>query len=240
MMIRSASEAVKKTARRDALENRRLYPYIGAMVDRKESRVLLIIDVQNDFCPGGGLAVKGGDLVVPVINAVIPRFHRVAATQDWHPAGHVSFASSHAGARVFDVVDAGGINQTLWPDHCVQGTRGAELHPGLDVKGIGLILRKGMSAGMDSYSAFFENDRRTETGLQRYLKGLKVRDVYVCGLATDYCVFYTSMDARRLGFRVAVVKDACRGVDQPAGSVERALSEMIKAGVTVAESGEIE
>ncbi len=199
-------------------------------------RALLVIDVQIDFCPGGNLAVEEGDAVVPVINRIAPLFPRVVATQDWHPAEHVSFASRHPGHAVLDVVRVGGIEQVLWPDHCVQGTRGAELHPRLDTSRIGLLVRKGMRPGLDSYSAFFENDRRTDTGLRHYLKGLKVREIYVCGLATDYCVFFSAMDARRLGFRVSLVRDACRGVDAPQGSVQKALDEMARAGVRMVES----
>jgi nicotinamidase/pyrazinamidase len=199
-------------------------------------RVLLIIDVQNDFCPGGNLAVDGGDEVVPVINRILPRFPRVVATQDWHPVDHVSFASSHPGRKPLDVVDAGGIEQVLWPDHCVQGTRGAELHPRLEVGRIELVLRKGLRRALDSYSAFFENDHRTDTGLRFYLKGMRTRELYVCGLATDYCVRASALDARRLGFQVTLVADACRGVDFPGGSVAKSLAEMRKAGVRVTES----
>jgi nicotinamidase/pyrazinamidase len=199
-------------------------------------RVLLIIDVQNDFCPGGSLAVEDGDAVVPVINAIMPLFHRVVATQDWHPPDHVSFASSHLGRKPLDLVDAGGIEQMLWPDHCVQATRGAELHPRLESGRIELVLRKGLRRNLDSYSAFFENDRRTDTGLRFYLKGMGTRDIYLCGLATDYCVCASALDARKLGFRVALVKDACRGVDHPTGSVQEALAKMEKAGVIMTES----
>jgi nicotinamidase/pyrazinamidase len=205
----------------------------------KDSRALLIVDVQNDFCPGGSLAVDTGDEVVPVINSIMKKFTRIVATQDWHPMGHVSFASSHTGKAVLETVEAGGISQVLWPDHCVQGSRGAELHPGLDVRGIGLLLRKGMDRNMDSYSAFFENDRKTETGLRYYLKGLKVRELFVCGLATDYCVFYSAMDALGLGLSVTLVTDACRGVDKPSGSVADALFKMKKGGVAMAESARI-
>ncbi len=199
-------------------------------------RVLLIIDVQNDFCPGGSLAVEEGDAVVPVINAIMPLFHRVVATQDWHPADHVSFASSHLGRKPLDRVDAGGIEQVLWPDHCVQASPGAELHPRLETGRIELVLRKGLRRNLDSYSAFFENDRRTDTGLRFYLKGLGAREVYLCGLATDYCVLASAMDARRLGFRVMLVRDACRGVNFPKGSVQEALAAMEKAGVVMTES----
>jgi len=199
-------------------------------------RALLVIDVQNDFCPGGSLAVEHGDEVVAVINALTPRFEVVVATQDWHPPGHVSFASSHAGHKALEVVRAGGIDQVLWPDHCVQGTRGAELHPRLDATRIGLLLRKGMRSGLDSYSAFFENDHVTDTGLQHYLKGLGVAEVVICGLATDYCVQFSAMDARRVGFEVTVVSDACRGVDFPRDNVQKALETMRGAGVRVAAS----
>ncbi len=202
-------------------------------------RMLLIIDVQNDFCPGGSLAVEEGDAVVAVINAIMPLFHRVVATQDWHPPDHVSFASNHPGRKPLDLVDAGGIEQVLWPDHCVQATRGAELHPRLETGRIGLVLRKGLRRDLDSYSAFFENDHRTDTGLRFYLKGMRAREIYVCGLATDYCVRASAMDARKLGFRVMLVKDACRGVDHPKGSVQEALAAMQKAGVVMTESAAI-
>jgi len=195
------------------------------------TRALLIVDVQNDFCPGGSLAVESGDEVVPVINRMLPAFPVVVATQDWHPPDHVSFASSHPGRRPLDVVDAYGIPQVLWPDHCVRGTRGAELHPSLDAIRVGLVLRKGMRSTLDSYSAFFENDQLTDTGLGAYLNGRGVREVVLCGLATDYCVRASALDARRLGFSVTLVTDACRGVDAPPGSVARALADMEKAGV---------
>ena len=198
---------------------------------RKNVRALLVVDVQNDFCPGGSLAVEAGDEVVPIINRVLPAFPLVVATQDWHPPDHVSFASSHPGRQPLDRIDVDGMAQVLWPDHCVQGTRGAELHPRLDVTRVGLLLRKGMRRGLDSYSAFFENDHRTDTGLRHYLKGLGVREVVVCGLATDYCVFSSAMDARRLGFQVSLLADACRGVNFPDGSVAQAVAAMEKAGV---------
>jgi nicotinamidase/pyrazinamidase len=209
------------------------------MAMRPQNRMLLVIDVQNDFCPGGSLAVEEGDAVVSVINSLIPLFPAAVATQDWHPADHVSFASSHAGRKVLDTVDAQGIRQVLWPDHCVQGTRGAELHPRLDTRGIGLILRKGMRKTLDSYSAFFENDHRTETGLRFYLEGLGVKEVLLCGLATDYCVYFSAMDARKLGFRVTLITDACRGVDFPKGNVEQALTDMRKAGVIMMDSKDL-
>ncbi len=196
-----------------------------------DSRILLVVDVQNDFCPGGSLAVEDGDAVVPVINGLMPFFPRVVATQDWHPPDHVSFASQHPGRAVLDVVDAGGIQQVLWPDHCVQGTRGADLHPRLAIGRIELVLRKGLRKGLDSYSAFFENDHTTDTGLRYYLKGMGAKEIVICGLTTDYCVRASAVDARRLGLRVTVVRDACRAVDSPKGSLAAALAEMEKAGV---------
>ncbi len=183
--------------------------------------------------------MESGDEVVPVINLIMPAFSCIVATQDWHPPGHVSFASSHPGRKSLDVVDADGIAQVLWPDHCVQGSRGAELHPRLGQARIGLLLRKGMRRGLDSYSAFFENDHRTDTGLRHYLKGMKLRELFICGLATDYCVFASARDARKLGFRVTLVRDACRGVDFPKGSIEKAIAEMRKAGVRIRESSEL-
>ncbi|HVP19543.1 MAG TPA: bifunctional nicotinamidase/pyrazinamidase [Spirochaetia bacterium] len=206
----------------------------------KLARMLLVIDVQNDFCPGGSLAVEEGDQVVPVINRLMPLFNRVVATQDWHPKDHVSFASSHPGKKVLDVVDADGIEQVLWPDHCVQGTRGAELSPRVEVGRIELVLRKGLRRGLDSYSAFFENDHKTDTGLRYYLSGLGAREIFVCGLATDYCVRASALDARGLGFEVTVIQDACRGVDFPTGSVEKALAEMKAAGVRLIASEQVD
>jgi nicotinamidase/pyrazinamidase len=186
---------------------------------------LVVIDVQNDFCPGGALAVPGGDAVVPVVNQLMPRFARVVLTQDWHPAGHRSFASSHPGRQPFETVTVDYGSQVLWPDHCVQGTKGAEFHPGLATANAALIVRKGMNPKVDSYSAFYENDRRTATGLAGYLRGLGVRRLYLCGLATDFCVLYSALDARAAGFDCAVVEDACRGIDLD-GSLSAALQRM--------------
>jgi len=205
----------------------------------KQARVLLVVDVQNDFCPGGSLAVDEGDQVAPVINRLMPLFDRVVATQDWHPTDHVSFASSHPGKKVLDIVDADGIEQVLWPDHCVQGTRGAELFPRLQVGSIELVLRKGLHRRLDSYSAFFENDHTTDTGLRFYLSGVGTKEIFLCGLTTDYCVRSSALDARRLGFEVTVIRDACRGVGFPIGSVEKALSEMKAAGVRLITSEEV-
>jgi len=206
----------------------------------RTARALLIVDVQNDFCPGGSLAVNEGDQVVDVINHLMPFFDRVVGTQDWHPKGHVSFASNYPGKNVLDIVDAGGIQQVLWPDHCVQGTQGAELFPRLEIGGIELILRKGLRRNLDSYSAFFENDHITDTGLRFYLSGLGARQIFLCGLATDYCVRSSALDACKLGFEVTVIRDACRGVDYPKGSVGQALAEMKAAGVRLISSTDIE
>ncbi|MDR3113898.1 MAG: bifunctional nicotinamidase/pyrazinamidase [Treponema sp.] len=191
-----------------------------------EKSALLEIDVQNDFCPGGALAVADGDKVAAPLNGLARRFAAagapVIATQDWHPAGHCSFASTGRAA---------GEGEVLWPDHCVQGTAGADFHPGLDLRPVTLILHKGFRPSLDSYSAFFENDRKTATGLAAYLKGLAVDTVYLGGLATDYCVFFSAMDAVKLRFTVYLLRDAVRGVNYPEGSVEKALSAMESAGV---------
>ncbi len=205
----------------------------------RDEKALLIVDLQNDFCPGGSLAVPGGDTVVPVINNIINRFSTVVATQDWHPPGHVSFSSSHEGKSPFDTVSAGGVEQTLWPDHCVRETEGARLHPGLDTRNVGLILRKGAGADMDSYSAFFENDRATSTGLSFYFKGLGIRTVYVCGLALDVCVYYTVMDGLGLGFSMVLVEDGCRGVDVPEGSVVTRMKAMRDGGALIQTSRDL-
>jgi nicotinamidase/pyrazinamidase len=178
-----------------------------------DTDVLLVIDVQNDFCPGGALAVPRGDEVVPIINRLAGRFANVVLTQDWHPAGHSSFASAHPGRRPFEIVKASYGPQALWPDHCVQGTAGADFHPELKIPHAALVLRKGMRRAIDSYSAFFENDRKTPTGLVGYLQDRGLTRVFVAGLAFDFCVRYTAEDATFTGFTVAVIEDACRGID---------------------------
>ena len=194
------------------------------------SECLLIIDVQNDFCPGGALAVPGGDQVVGIINRLGERFAHRILTQDWHPAGHLSFASSHPGRKPMETATLPYGEQVLWPDHCVQGTRGAAFHDGLEVDGSELILRKGFRRAIDSYSAFFENDRTTPTGLGAYLRERGFDHLCLCGLATDFCVGYSALDARRAGFEVAVVEDACRGIDA-GGSLRAAWRAMEAAGV---------
>ena len=174
--------------------------------------LLLIIDVQRDFCPGGRLAVPGGDAVVPAINRLIPHFNHVILTQDWHPANHTSFASSHPGKQPFEQTDVEYGSQTLWPDHCVQGTPGAEFHPDLDITSAELILRKGFRPAIDSYSAFLENDKQTTTGLAGYLRERGFRRIFLAGLAYDYCVRYSAIDAISAGFEAIVISDACRAI----------------------------
>jgi nicotinamidase/pyrazinamidase len=195
-----------------------------------DNDLLLIIDVQNDFCPGGALAVADGDAVVPIINRLAERFAHVALTQDWHPSGHSSFATSHPGSAPFETISMPYGQQTLWPDHCVQGTQGAAFHPQLATQRAELVIRKGFRREIDSYSAFYENDRRTPTGLAGYLRERGLRRIFLAGLATDFCVHYSAVDARRLGFEAVVVEPACRAIDL-AGSLDAAWSAMATAGV---------
>jgi nicotinamidase/pyrazinamidase len=194
--------------------------------------LLLVIDVQNDFCSGGALAVADGDAVVPVVNRLAARFDHVVLTQDWHPAGHSSFATSHPGAAPFSTATMPYGQQTLWPDHCIQGTTGAAFHPQLATDEAELVIRKGFRAAIDSYSAFFENDRTTPTGLAGYLHDRGLTRIVMAGLATDYCVHYSALDARRLGFETAVVLSGCRAIDL-AGSLAAAVSAMQQAGVAL-------
>ena len=177
------------------------------------TRALLVIDVQNDFCPGGALPVRHGDTIIPVINALMPRFAHVILTQDWHPPGHASFASQHTGKKPFDRVETAYGTQTLWPDHCIQGRHGADFHPALNKQAAGLIIRKGRLADVDSYSAFVDNDKKTTTGLAGYLREKAVADLVIAGLATDYCVGWSALDGQRGGFSCQVVVDACRAID---------------------------
>ncbi|UUP17552.1 bifunctional nicotinamidase/pyrazinamidase [Nitratireductor thuwali] len=196
---------------------------------------LIVIDVQNDFCPGGALAVNEGDQVVPLINRLIQRFDHVVLTQDWHPAGHSSFASRHTGKQPFETIAMPYGEQTLWPDHCVQGTHGAEFHDDLEWTKAELVIRKGFRREIDSYSAFFENDHRTPTGLSGYLRERGITRVTLAGLATDYCVAYSALDARRQGFEAAVLLDACRGIDL-GGSMAAMEKRMREAGVALAQT----
>jgi nicotinamidase/pyrazinamidase len=197
---------------------------------------LIIVDVQNDFVPGGALAVSEGDRVVPVCNSLTKSFELVVATQDWHPRDHGSFAANHSGHKMGDVIDLNGLPQVLWPVHCVQNTRGAEFVAGLDISRFARVFQKGTDPGIDSYSGFFDNDHRRATGLGEYLKARKVSHVYVCGLATDYCVKFTALDARSLGFNVTLIQDACRGVNLKPGDVDAAIEHMRKSGVEISDS----
>ncbi len=192
--------------------------------------VLIVVDVQNGFCSGGGLPVPNGEQVVPVINAVAPAFNNIVLTQDWHPADHASFASSHAGREPYQTIELSYGAQVLWPEHCIQGSRDAELHAGLNLARAQLVIRKGFHAGIDSYSAFLEADRCTSTGLAGYLNARGLDEVFVCGLATDFCVAWTALDARQAGFKASVIEDACRGIDLN-GSLAAAWASMVKAGV---------
>ncbi len=194
---------------------------------------LIIVDVQNDFIPGGALPTRNGDEVVPVINHLQRDFELVVATQDWHPKNHGSFASNHPGKKPGEVIDLGGLPQVLWPDHCVQGSWGAELHRHLQMKGVAKIIRKGTDPAIDSYSGFFDNGRRKATGLEAYLREQRVTGVYVTGLATDYCVLWTARDAQSLGFKTHVIADACRGVELKTGDIDRAFDEMRSSNIDV-------
>ncbi|WP_306004520.1 bifunctional nicotinamidase/pyrazinamidase [Aquicoccus porphyridii] len=197
------------------------------------THALIVIDMQNDFCPGGALAVEGGDTIVPGINALMHAFDTVVLTQDWHPAGHSSFASSHPGKAPFETTDMPYGTQVLWPDHCVQGSHGAAFHPGLETDPAMLIQRKGMNPDLDSYSAFFENDQSTPTGLEGWLRTRGIDSLTLVGLATDFCVAWSALDAARLGFGVTVRRDLCRAIDLD-GSLAVAETQMTHAGVTLA------
>ncbi|MFN3548969.1 MAG: bifunctional nicotinamidase/pyrazinamidase [Mesorhizobium sp.] len=196
-------------------------------------RALIVIDVQNDFCPGGALAVADGDAILPVVNRMIAKADHVILTQDWHPAGHSSFASSHAGKAPFETIAMPYGDQTLWPDHCIQGTDGAAFHPGLEWTKAELVIRKGFRPLIDSYSAFYENDHATPTGLAGYLRERGISDLTLVGLATDYCVAYSALDAVREGFSVTVAMDACRAIDL-GGSLATMTERMKAAGVRLA------
>ena len=203
-----------------------------------DSTVLIIVDAQYGFMPGGGLAVADGDAVVPVINRIAPRFANVVLTQDWHPADHISFAANHPGRAPFETITLPYGEQVLWPTHCVQGTRDAALHDDLRVPQAQLIIRKGFHRDVDSYSAFMEADRRTSTGLAAYLKARGIGTLYLCGLATDYCVAWSAQDARAAGFEATVIEDACRAIDLN-GSLARAWADMAAAGVGRVQSTDI-
>ena len=200
------------------------------MPEIRADDVLIVVDVQNDFCPGGALAVAEGDQVVPIANRLIERFEHVVLTQDWHPADHRSFASTHPGRQAFDSVEFPYGPQTLWPDHCVQGSEGAAFHRDLQAEKAELVIRKGFRRDIDSYSAFAENDRRTRTGLAGYLRERGFRRLFLCGLATDFCVLYSALAGRAEGFEVFVVEDACRAIDLNSSLME-AWAQMAKAEI---------
>jgi nicotinamidase/pyrazinamidase len=203
-------------------------------------KALILVDIQNDFLPGGALGVPRGDEVVPVANRLQPRFGLVVATQDWHPKGHGSFASTRPGRKPGELAELGGLPQVLWPDHCVQGTTGAAFAPGLEMNRVEAIVRKGTDPAIDSYSGFFDNGHRKATGLGDYLRGRGATDLHVLGLATDYCVKFTALDALRLGFRTFLVQDGSRGVELRAGDVARATEEMRQAGVQIVQAADVQ
>lgn len=196
-----------------------------------DNTALIIVDVQNDFCTGGALEVPAGESVVQPINGIMSLYDCIIATQDWHPRGHFSFASSHEDKQVYETVPFQGGLQTLWPDHCIAGTDGAMLHPELDTAPIDLILRKGTDPSIDSYSAFYENDHTTNTGLAGYLAARGIESVVICGLATDFCVYFTALDALQCGLDVSLFIDGVRGIDIPKGSLDMKLSELRQKGV---------
>jgi nicotinamidase-related amidase len=202
----------------------------GGTMDSMATPALVVIDVQNDFCAGGALAVAGAEAILPVVNELVQGCEWVILTQDWHPPGHVSFASSHSGRRAFDRIMLPAGEQILWPDHCVANTPGAELHPGLHVPPQAIVLRKGIQRSVDGYSAFLENDGTTAVGLDALLRAAGEREIMVVGLATDFCVLHTALDGRRLGYEVTVVDSACRGIDAE-GSLAAAWKRMAAAGV---------
>lgn len=202
-------------------------------------RALILVDIQNDFVPGGSLAVPAGDQIIPIVNRVQPLFETIVATQDWHPAEHASFSANHPNNKIGDVVDVDGIKHILWPLHCVQHTKGADFVPTLHQGNWAGVVQKGTDPQIDSYSGFFDNGHRKQTNLESILHGRKITHVYICGLATDYCVKFTALDALKLGFKTTLIVDACKGVDVHKGDVDRAIAEMRKAGVDLALSSEI-
>ena len=201
-------------------------------------KALIVVDLQNDFCPGGALPVKDGDALVPVINALAKKFDLVVATQDWHPLDHGSFASCH-GKKPGEMITLNGLEQILWPDHCVQGTRGADFVTGFDLNRVVKIFPKGIDKNIDSYSGFYDNGHQKSTGLGDYLKKRHVTEVYVAGLATDYCVKFTALDAVREGFKTFLVVDVCRGVDLRDGDVDRAIVAMKSKGIDLIHASEV-
>ncbi|WP_265823692.1 bifunctional nicotinamidase/pyrazinamidase [Geovibrio ferrireducens] len=203
-----------------------------------KNTALIVVDVQNDFCPGGALAVKNGSRVVPAINSLMDSFEVIVGTQDWHPVNHSSFASNND-AEPFSVKTLNGVNQVMWPEHCIQGSNGADFHPDLHADAFNIIIRKGTNPDIDSYSAFTENDGVTVTGLRGWLSELDIKKVYITGLATDFCVLYTALDAVKAGFETYVIEDACKGVDFPEGNVVKAVSAMKEAGIRVVQAADV-
>lgn len=206
---------------------------------KSRQSALVIVDIQNDFLPGGALAVEEGDQVIPVINKIQSKFELVVATQDWHPANHGSFASQHPGRKPGEVVDLDGLAQVLWPDHCVQHSKGAEFDPRFDRTRVARVFQKGVEPEIDSYSGLFDNGHRRGTGLAEYLKETAVTDVFICGLATDYCVKFTALDARQLGYTTMVIVDACRGVNLKDGDVDAAIEALRAAGTKIVTSAQL-
>ena len=204
-------------------------------------KALILVDIQNDFLPGGALAVPDGDHVIAPANALIDRgrFDLIVATQDWHPRDHGSFAANHPGKKIYDKIDLNGLPQTLWPVHCVQHTRGAELSKSLGRDRIGRVFQKGTDPGIDSYSGFYDNGHRKSTGLADYLKAQGVDEVFICGLATDYCVNFTALDARQIGFKTILIEDACRGVNIRPNDSADAIEAMRREGVSVVSSASL-
>jgi nicotinamidase/pyrazinamidase len=202
-------------------------------------KALILVDIQNDFLPGGALAVPDGDKVIPIVNKLYSTFPLVVATQDWHPADHGSFAASHPGKNLFEQIELNGLPQTLWPVHCVQNTKGAELAAALNRERIAKVFPKGTDAGIDSYSGLFDNGHRKSTGLGEWLKTQGVTEVFVCGLATDYCVKFTALDAAQMGFKTHFIEDASRGVNLQPDGVLNAIEQMKRAGITVTQSAEL-
>lgn len=202
------------------------------------NKALILVDIQNDFCPEGALPVKDGDKIVPVVNSLMNKFNLVVATQDWHTPDHESFANVH-GKKPGDVINLYGIKQVLWPVHCVQNTYGAEFVKDLDKSKITKVFKKGTDKHIDSYSGFFDNDHKKSTGLDKYLKEKNIKDVYIAGLATDYCVKYTALDAVKLGFNTFLIEDACRGVNLKPDDVTQAIKEMKEAGINVVKSEKV-
>jgi len=206
----------------------------------KNRKALIVVDVQNDFMPGGALAVSGGDEIIPVINSLLPKFDLIIFTKDWHPQDHKSFASQHEGKSVFDQIDLNGLDQVLWPDHCVQDTPGADLHSGIDfdkINGDFYFFKKGMDSEVDSYSGFYDNGRKNSTCLKEFLEEREVAEVYVVGLALDYCVSYTAIDAAMEGFKTAVIEDGTRSINP---DINEVLQNFHEAGVAFVESWELE